>query len=205
MKTLNYILLLSCFLNTKTFVSAQIMGQTGVYINGGFHNFNSNFLYNPNSANHKLSYFGQVGMQFPLHTWISSYTDIAYGNFRNMSSDFILESHSNYTGFGLGVILHTHDNRKVLKKLNRFEPYLATGYNFEYIYQNPQANYNKTISSVRINAGFWIRIADNLALGYRWGLNQRLGQDYRTYFSHNLGVLATLVRKEKVDKFISAK
>lgn len=170
--------------------NAQIIRTQYIAIQGGALDFSSRWLNNPYSYNKRISALSQIEYGYPLSKYISTYANVSLGHLKNMGTNFPSEIGSDFFRIGAGLLLNPNNGTFFLSENPKtIEPYGIVGYNFDVIGKNPQANLNRMISSVCFGVGCWIMIADRLCVGYRYTLNQKLGQDYRTFNQHTMGFL----------------
>lgn len=172
--------------------NGQIIRNRYIAIQGGAIDFSTRWLKNPQPQNHRISAFSCIEYGYPISDFFTVYSNISLGHLKNMGADFQSEIGSDFFRIGLGLLLNPNNGKFFLNNRSKMiEPYGIIGYNFDIINQNP-AGFNRTIGSVCFGAGFWTPIADKLCVGYRYSINQRLAQDYRTFNQHTIGMLISL-------------
>jgi hypothetical protein len=182
----------------QTEISAQYLSQKSFLLSGGVNSYKGSFVRNDNNGNSRASFSGNLDFQNKLSNLFSYRVGIGAGHMRNMENVFPTEASSDFFRFSGGLILNGNSGFFYIpKEPTKIQPYLHLGYHFDYIGENLQVGYSKMLGSLNFGAGSFIKINEFIGLSYRYSLNQRLGQDYRTFYLHEFGVIIPVLKMKK--------
>jgi len=190
----NLILLFVLLISIPT--QGQIIASKSISIQAAVLDFSSKWLNNPGENNKRLSSMSQIEFSAPLSRYFSPYIGLGLGHMKNLAPEYLKETGSDFTRLSFGIILNPNNGFFFLSdKPKTIEPYALIGYQFDWIEQNKEVGYKSSVGSMGFGAGCWISIAPQLNIGYRYTLNQKLGQDYRSFNQHTFGVLIGLEKQ----------
>ncbi|MBC7425333.1 MAG: hypothetical protein H7321_02255 [Bacteroidia bacterium] len=148
----------------------------------GIMSFNPHFLDNRNNSNNLRSMISELSF-IKMNRKFSCSIGAGIGSIRNMGTEFgPFESSDLYR-------LKFSLNPKLVK-LFFYETYIygTVGYNFDYLSNNYKAGYKALNSNVNAGLGISCRALSHLNLFYQFTVNQKLGQDYRTFSQNTFGI-----------------
>ena len=198
MKIKNVIAALFLWMLIQPEISGQYLSNKSFLISGGINSYTGSFVRNDNNGNSRASFSGNLDFQNKLSDLFSYRVGIGAGHMRNMENVFPTESSSDFFRFSGGLILNGNSGFFYTpKEPTVIQPYIHIGYHFDYIGENNQVGYSKMLGSINFGAGSFVKINEFIGLSYRYSLNQRLGQDYRTFHLHEFGVIIPVLKMKK--------
>lgn len=193
MKSTAFKLILTLILFAYIPTQGQVIAKRGLSIQGAVLDFSSKWLNNPGPNNKRLSFMSMIEFSAPLSPYFSPYVGLGLGHLKNLAPEYLKEIGSDFTRLSFGIILNPNNGHFFLNDRHKtIEPYALIGYQFDWIEQNKETGYRNSVGSMGFGAGFWISVASQLNIGYRYTLNQKLGQDYRSFNQHTFGLLIGL-------------
>jgi hypothetical protein len=172
-------------------VGAQIRDYFSLEVSTGILDFGSKSLKNNNNNSEKR--FSSVNtLQLNIHAgkYIDIHTSWGLG-YRNSLGNYYAQYESSYfrrNTFGLA-----------LKPLRLWKGYkknqlLDMDFSFSYLFDKVEINRELTrrelLASIQYMPGFYYATSPKLRVFYKPSLNQELGQDYRTFYQHSIGLRA---------------
>lgn len=172
-------------------VNAQIRDYFSLEVSTGILDFGSKSLKNNNNNNENR--FSSVNtLQLNIHA--SKFIDIhsSWGlGYRNSLGNFYPQYESSYFRRNtLGLALKPLKLWKGYKKDQLLNMDFSITYLFDKIEINRELGRNDLLASIQFMPGFYYAASPKLRIFYKPSLNQELGQDYRTFYQHSIGLRA---------------
>ncbi len=180
-------------------LQAQFFGRKSIGVHQGIMLFNESALNNKTNANRKASWVTEVDRNAYISKYASFNYGLGLGNYKNPDKRFEPYQSSNFfrVKFALQIHFPNIGDCKDCENVRRVNPYFIIGYNFDLLSSNFKAiGNNRVNANLKIGGGLVVKLNNNLGLQYGLTLNQRINEDYRTFFQHNVGLIVRLMPDE---------
>lgn len=175
-------------------LKAQLFSKKDLAVHQGIMTFHNPSLNNKNNSNKRISWVTELDKHLYLTRFASFNAGVGMGNYRNLDDRFEAFESSDFFRVKAGLVLHLPQSYSLRDwSPNGFNPFIKAAYNFDIFSDHYQrVAGNKLSSSLRLGIGCVVRISHYAGIMYEFSHNQRVANDYRTFFQHNFGILINL-------------
>lgn len=190
-------LIIALLILTGTNARAQFFSKKSVVLNQGLILFNEPILNNRNNANNRASWMTEIEKirHAGQSEWFSWQYGFGIGNYKNPDNRFEAYQSTTFYRAKVGLLLHLPFTKACdhCIHINRVNPYLNIGYNFDLLNNAfKSTGDNRANANLRLGGGVAVRLGKSFGVHYGLSFNQRVNPDYRTFFQHNIGLIVTL-------------
>lgn len=174
--------------------NAQLFGTKDLSIQLGYLNFHAKSLNNSANSNYKISRVTELDKNIKIRRMASLNTGFGIGILQNLDNRFTENQSSKFYRIKVGLVFHSGQhitpNNWSPKRVN---PYVKIAYNID-LFDKTYSTVNGSAlgSSLRLGFGAVIKLSHRFGLVYEFSHNQRITQDYRTYYQQNIGLVLNM-------------
>jgi hypothetical protein len=173
---------------------AQLFGKKDLGLSFGGLNFHSKALNNSVNTNYRVSKITEVDKHVKIKRLSSLELGFGFGTLENLDNRFSAFESSQFFRIKTALLFHLDQRHNPSNwSPKRVNPYIKVGYNLDWFdYKFKNINERSLGSSMALGVGLVIKINHAVGLRYEFTHNQRITEDYRTYFQNSLGLIINL-------------